>query len=543
MKKTAILISMMLLLSIATGSVSALPKSGYGVLVVDSDSGASVFIVEERINFTAPAWVELPASKEGENYTLIMEINRLRVKIPVLIKEGLTTIVKVKSERIEESMLAKGASAVEVQFGSPISLPPKLKGPEPALECMAATYGPINGRGLVFELMKNPNGDGYFLLPNGTPVEICGEYYLAEMYGIEDGWASVGHFLNWTTYVPEYRKIEIDSYPEDSAVLVFGASYNVLRTPIKLFVPIITNATQGYGFDMNGRRVDFRLNPIQGYNITLASNVTITGGLAPRISFIVNPTVNGAEIGVNFTTLTQAVSLNIVYGLPPEYRNLPNGLESTSEGSSGVEENRGNAENNTPLNSTLIITTYPENAKVAIDGKTVCAGKCVLNLTPGEHEITGSADGFVAESRGVILAPGERLILNLTLSPYPKFEVVSAPEGASLYIDGNSTSCITPCNITLTPGTHTLIFKKEGFRDYRTTVRANGGDSGVISATLTDLSGRRYTLDPRIKNHDDIPKGNSTNGNSRGFPISGTVAYVLGGLALVTVAVVIARKL
>ncbi|WP_394335159.1 hypothetical protein [Thermococcus thioreducens] len=87
------------------------------------------------------------------------------------------------------------------------------------------------------------------------------------------------------------------------------------------------------------------------------------------------------------------------------------------------------------------------------------------------------------------------------------------------------------------------MFKKEGFRDYRTTVRVNGGDSGVISATLTDLSGRRYTLDPRIKNHDDIPKGNSTNGNSRGFPISGTVAYVLGGIALVTVAVAIARKL
>ncbi|ASJ12615.1 PEGA domain-containing protein [Thermococcus thioreducens] len=448
MKKTAILVSMMLLLSITTGSVSALPKSGYGVLVVDSDSGASVFIVEERTNFTAPAWVELPASKEGENYTLIMEINRLRVKIPVLIKESLTTIVKVKGERIEESILAKGASAVEVQFGSSISLPPKLKGPEPALECMAATYGPINGHGLVFELMKNPNGDGYFLLPNGTPVEICGEYYLTEMYGIEDGWASVGHFLNWTTYVPEYRKVEIDSYPEDSAVLVFGASYNVLRTPIKLFVPIITNTTQGYGFDMNGRRVDFRLNPIPGYNITLASNVTITGGLAPRISFIVNPTVNGAEIGVNFTTLTQAISLEIVYGLPPEYRNLPNGLESTSEGSSGVEENRGNAENNTPLNSTLIITTYPENAKVSVDGKTVCAGKCVLNVTPGEHEITGSADGFVAESREVILAPGEQLILNLTLSPYPKFEVVSVPEGANLYIDGNSTACITPCNIT-----------------------------------------------------------------------------------------------
>ncbi|NJE31317.1 PEGA domain-containing protein [Thermococcus sp. 18S1] len=543
MKKTAILISMMFLLSISTGSVSAFPESGYGVLVVDSDSGASVFIVEERINFTAPAWVELPALKEGENYTLIIKIDGLDVKIPVLIKEGLATIVKVKGDQVEKSILAEGATPVEVQFGSPISLPPKLKGPEPALECMVATYGPINGRGLVFELMKDPNGDGYFLLPNETPVEICGEYYLVEMYGVEDGWASVGHFLNWTTHVPEYREIEIDSYPKDSAVLVFGASYNVLRTPIKLFVPIITNVTQGYGFDMNGRRLNFRLDPIPEYNITLASNVTITEGLAPRISFIVNSPVDEAEIGVNFTALTQAVSLKIVYGLPPEYRNLPNGLESTSEVSHGAEENQKNEENGTLRNSTLVITTYPENAKVAIDGKTVCVGKCVLNVTPGEHEITGGADGFVEESRRVVLAPGERLVLNLTLSPYPRFEVVSVPEGAHLYIDGNSTACITPCNITLTPGTHTLVLKKEGFRDYRTTVKVKGGDSGVISVTLTDLSGRRYTLDPRIKNHEDIPKGNPTNGNSSGFPISGTTAYVIGGIALVTVAVVIARKL
>ncbi|WP_258084263.1 PEGA domain-containing protein [Thermococcus thermotolerans] len=499
--------------------------------------------MEERINFTAPAWVELPASKEGENYTLIIKINGLDVKIPVLIKEGLTTIVKVKGDQVEKSILAEGATPVEVQFGPPINLPPQLKGPEPALECMVATYGPINGRGLVFELMKNPNGDGYFLLPNGTPVEICGEYYLVEMYGIEDGWASVGHFLNWTSYVPEYREIEMDSHPKDSAVLVFGASYNVLRTPIKLFVPIITNATPGYGFDMNSRRVDFRLNPIQRYNITLASNVTTTAGLTPRISFIVNPPVNGAEIGVNFTALTQAISLKIVYGLPPEYRNLPNGLESTSEGGHWTEENQRDAENGTLLNSTLVITTYPENAKVAIDGKAVCAGRCVLNVTPGEHEVTGTAEGFVSKSRKVVLSPGERLILNLTLSPYPKFEVVSVPEGANLYIDGNSTACITPCNITLTPGTHTLVFRKEGFRDYETVIRASAGDSGVISASLTDLSGRKYSLDPRIKNHEDIPKGNSTNGNSRGFPISGTVAYVLGGIVLVTVAVVIARKL
>ncbi|ANF23494.1 hypothetical protein A7C91_10245 [Thermococcus piezophilus] len=91
------------------------------------------------------------------------------------------------------------------------------------------------------------------------------------------------------------------------------------------------------------------------------------------------------------------------------------------------------------------------------------------------------------------------MALNMTLLPYPKFQVVSVPGGAGLYIDGKTANCTTPCNITLTPGTHTLVFKKEGFRDYETMVRAHAGDSGVISVALTDLSGRKYSLDPRIK--------------------------------------------
>ncbi|ASJ09359.1 hypothetical protein A3L11_09000 [Thermococcus siculi] len=541
MRKTAILIWTMFLLSTVAGAVNASPESGYGILVVDSS--ARVLIVEEGVNFTGPAWVELPASKEGENYTVVVDVNGLSVRIPVLVKGGLTTIVKVRGEKIEESIRTSGATPVEVWFGPPINLPPKLKGSEPELECMVTTYGPMKGRGLVFELMKNPNGDGYFLLPNGTPVEVCtGEYYLSEMYGIEDGWTSIGHYLNWTTYVPEYREIEINSYPTDSAVLVFGASYNVLRTPIKLFVPVINNVTRGYGIDMTGRRVDFRLDPIQEYNITLASNLTVAGGLAPYVDFTVNPPAEGAEIYVDFTALVQAVSLKIVYGLPPEYQGLPNGLETQSVAGQESPTNPGNQENGSLQNSTLVITTYPEDVRVELDGKTVCTGECVLNVTPGEHEVTGTAEGFAAESRKVVLAPGERLTLNLTLSPYPRFQVVSVPEGARLYIDGKPSNCTTPCNVTLTPGTHRLVFRKEGFRDYETVIRASAGDSGVISVSLTDLSGRKYSLDPRLKSGNSA--GESSEEKARGgLPIPPTTVYVLAGVLAIGAGILIARKL
>ncbi len=120
---------------------------------------------------------------------------------------------------------------------------------------------------------------------------------------------------------------------------------------------------------------------------------------------------------------------------------------------------------------------------------------------PGEHGGVegGRAKGFVKWSKRVVLSPGERVNLNITLLPYPRFRVVSVPEGGRNFSSmENPLTAPPPCNLTLTPGTHELVFKKEGFRDYRTEVEVHaGGDGGgVITVSLTDLSGRKYSLDP-----------------------------------------------
>ncbi|ANF23492.1 hypothetical protein [Thermococcus piezophilus] len=94
------------------------------------------------------------------------------------------------------------------------------------------TYGPVEGNGPVFEVMKNASGTGYILLFNNTPVRVCDEYYIVEITRIEDGWASVGHYLNWTSYVPEYLRVDVNSDPQGSTVLVFGGILNVPRTPL-----------------------------------------------------------------------------------------------------------------------------------------------------------------------------------------------------------------------------------------------------------------------------------------------------------------------
>ncbi|ASJ11258.1 hypothetical protein A3L12_08105 [Thermococcus sp. P6] len=547
MKEGAILIGAMFLLSIVAGGAGAVSKGDYGILIVDSNS--SVLIPERGLNFTAPAWVELPASKDGENYTAVIRVNGMEVKIPVRVKEGLTTIVKLDEEELMKAIISDGANPSELEFGESVTLPPKLPGSQWVPECGVATYGPVKGNGPPFEVAKVSGEPGYFLLFNNTPFKVCNEYEVDEIKVHDDSCGVVGHRLNWTSYVPKYMMADVDSDPPDSAILIFGASLMVLRTPLTLSLPVINESVHGYGFDFTGNRVDFEVKPIEEYPITITSNITSFNGLAPRVSFIVKPSPEKRiRISVNFTRILDAVNLRVVYGIPPEYRNLPNGMNETHGGTPQNNENEeGNIGNETfvtptPENATLIIETHPKEVEVYVDGNPVCRGGCTLNLTPGEHGVEGRAMGFVKWSKSVVLSPGERVTLNVTLLPYPRFRVVSVPEGAELFVDGKPLNCTTPCNVTLTPGTHELVFKKEGFRDYKTRVEVHAGDSGVIPVSLTDLSGRRYSLDPRIKGgnqNEEIQKKEAT----KGLSLSPTTAYVLGGLLILGAGLLVARKL
>ncbi|ANF23491.1 hypothetical protein [Thermococcus piezophilus] len=98
----------------------------WDILVVDSS--AEVLVLDENLSFTAPAWVELPATNEGKEYFLILKIDGLEVKIPVLVKEGLTTILKVNGGKIWEAIMTEGAKPIELKFEAPLRLPPKLPG-------------------------------------------------------------------------------------------------------------------------------------------------------------------------------------------------------------------------------------------------------------------------------------------------------------------------------------------------------------------------------------------------------------------------------
>lgn len=113
--------------------------------------------------------------------------------------------------------------------------------------------------------------------------------------------------------------------------------------------------------------MEFEVSPTRECPITVASNINSFNGVSPYVDFLVKPgSGERITINVNFTRIINAVSVKVVYGIPPEYRNLPNGLERTSD---NTENTSGNAGNETvripkPENATLLVEAHPEDAEV-----------------------------------------------------------------------------------------------------------------------------------------------------------------------------------
>jgi len=76
---------------------------------------------------------------------------------------------------------------------------------------------------------------------------------------------------------------------------------------------------------------------------------------------------------------------------------------------------------------TLGVETEPQGARIAVDSLDRGLAPTVLEgLTPGEHQVSASLEGYQPTSRKVVLLPGERQQLVLSLTPLPR-----PPEPAS----------------------------------------------------------------------------------------------------------------
>jgi eukaryotic-like serine/threonine-protein kinase len=139
----------------------------------------------------------------------------------------------------------------------------------------------------------------------------------------------------------------------------------------------------------------------------------------------------------------------------------------------------------------VAVDSNPQGAQVQVDGRTDSSWVTpltVTQLTPGHHTISLSKSGYVSEARALDVASGSKssLVLHLAVAG-GTISVRSDPEGAMVYVDSHDTGRVTPVQISVEKGSHTLLVKKQGYLDETTSANVQAGQNFHFAPTLRAL--------------------------------------------------------
>lgn len=139
----------------------------------------------------------------------------------------------------------------------------------------------------------------------------------------------------------------------------------------------------------------------------------------------------------------------------------------------------------------LAINSTPEGAQVQIDGRSNSAWVTpyiLTGLNPGQHSVSVTKPGYVSETRTVDVVGGSKSFLAIHLAVLgATVTVTSEPGGAAIYIDGRDTSRVTPSQIAVEKGSHTILVRKQGYLDETTTAEMGAGQTFRFSPVLKVL--------------------------------------------------------
>ena len=124
----------------------------------------------------------------------------------------------------------------------------------------------------------------------------------------------------------------------------------------------------------------------------------------------------------------------------------------------------------------LRVETDPPDAELSVDGQKAVTAPYAGELASGDHNVEVSSVGYRSIAQQITLVPGQQVSLRLTLSPStganapPIVGVNSAPEGATLYLDGKLIGP-TPRKAATTPGQHELRLVLDGYKTWSAPTR------------------------------------------------------------------------
>lgn len=136
----------------------------------------------------------------------------------------------------------------------------------------------------------------------------------------------------------------------------------------------------------------------------------------------------------------------------------------------------------------LRFDSQPRGASVKIDNWTeptwITPFKAA-HLEAGKHTVVFSKAGYIQEQRTLTVTAGKNVPLSIQLSPAgSRLEVSSTPSGANIEVDGKDTGQVTPAEVIVAKGEHTVLVRKLGFSDFLITRTFEEGQPVNLSPIL-----------------------------------------------------------
>ncbi len=137
------------------------------------------------------------------------------------------------------------------------------------------------------------------------------------------------------------------------------------------------------------------------------------------------------------------------------------------------------------------IDSTPQGAQIQLDGRGDSSWVTPFSLSgvsPGQHTISISKSGYAADARTVDVVSASRSAVAVHLTPINALMVInSTPTGAEVVLDGKDTRRVTPIQLAVEKGSHTLVLRKQGYLDETTSADLGPGQNFQFAPALRAL--------------------------------------------------------
>ena len=139
----------------------------------------------------------------------------------------------------------------------------------------------------------------------------------------------------------------------------------------------------------------------------------------------------------------------------------------------------------------IYIKTKPPNAFIKIDGLAYRPNQQdrIRDLSPGDHHVEVSRDGFVTASKTVYVTTDATVNVYFELITTPRINIVSEPVGAFIKINGKDAGRTPRSSIELDPGNYTVGISFYSYENFTKSLLLEPGDTLDLTANLIRKAG------------------------------------------------------